>query len=326
MGKLKVGLLLFVAALAIGLAISPSTAQNFPSRPVRIVVPFPPGSGTDLLARILAEQLTRKWGSAVIVENLSGAASGNLGAAEVARAAPDGYTLMLCPPGPISTNRLLYKNLTYDPTEWVPISLLASVPYMLVMRRDFEASTVKDLIARAKANPGKFTSASPGVGSTAHLSAAQFEMLAGIKLQTVPYRGLGPAMNDIISGHVDMMFDTITTSLPLHRDGRVKIIGIGSAERASALPEVPTIAESGLPGFRSITWFGFVAPPRTPTALAERINKDLAEIIRSPEITARIRGMNMEPIGSTRAEAAKFFAEETELWGKVIKQANITVE
>jgi tripartite-type tricarboxylate transporter receptor subunit TctC len=233
---------------------------------------------------------------------------------------------MLCPPGPISTNRLLYKNLTYDPTEWVPISLLASVPYMLVMRRDFEASTVKDLIARAKANPGKFTSASPGVGSTAHLSAAQFEMLAGIKLQTVPYRGLGPAMNDIISGHVDMMFDTITTSLPLHRDGRVKIIGIGSAERASALPEVPTIAESGLPGFRSITWFGFVAPPRTPTALAERINKDLAEIIRSPEITARIRGMNMEPIGSTRAEAAKFFAEETELWGKVIKQANITVE
>jgi tripartite-type tricarboxylate transporter receptor subunit TctC len=304
----------------------PADAQTFPSRPVRIAVPFPPGSGTDLLARLLAEQLSTKWSSRVYVENLSGAASGNVGAAEVARAAPDGHTLMLCPPGPISTSQLLYKNPGYDASQWTAISLLATVPYVLLVGKDFKPKSVQELIAFGRANPGKLNYASPGVGATGHLSTVQFEALAGLKMVAVPYRGIGPARNDVLSGQVDMMFDVITTSLPLHHDGKAKILAVGSTERAPELPDVPTIAESGLPGFRSITWFGLVAPPGTPEAIADKINKDVTEIINSPDVRARIQKMQMTPVASSRPDAVKFFKEETELWGKVIRDANISLD
>jgi tripartite-type tricarboxylate transporter receptor subunit TctC len=259
------------------------------------------------------------------VENVGGAA-GNIGAAEVARAAPDGYTLLLASPGPIATNSFLYKDMGYDPARWVPIALLATGPYVLVLRTSFEGSTVKELIARAKANPGKITSATPGIGSVGHLSTVQLEMLAGIKTVQVPYRGLGQAINDIIAGHVDMMFDTPTTSLPLHRDGKVKIVAVGTSERVRELPEVPTVAEAGLPGYRAVTWYAMVAPPQTPAALADKINRDVVEILSHPEVAEKVRGIQMAPVTRTRAEAAKFFVEETELWGKVIKQANIPMQ
>jgi tripartite-type tricarboxylate transporter receptor subunit TctC len=260
-------------------ALSPSaSAQDFPSRLVRIVVPFPPGSGTDILARLLADQLSRKWKNPVIVENLAGTASGNVAAAEFARSAPDGHSLMLCPPGPIVTNRLLYKNLSYDPDKWVPISLLATVPYVLMARKNLEAKTVQELIATAKANPKTVTVASAGPGSSGTLATSNFEMMAGIELNAIPYRGLGPAIKDVVAGQVDLMFDTITTSLPLFLAGNVKILGTGTEKRLSVIPEVPTIAESGLPGFRSITWFGLIAPPGTSAALADQINRDVTDI------------------------------------------------
>jgi tripartite-type tricarboxylate transporter receptor subunit TctC len=318
--------LIAMATLLAVLAANKARAQDaYPSRVVRIVVPYPAGGGTDTLARLLADQLGRKWGQSAIVENVGGAA-GNIGAAEVARAAPDGYTLLLASPGPIATNSFLYKDMGYDPARWVPIALLATGPYVLVLRTSFEGSTVKDLLARAKANPGKITSATPGIGSVGHLSTVQLEMLAGIKTVQVPYRGLGQAINDVIAGHVDMMFDTPTTSLPLHRDGKVKIVAVGTSERVRELPEVPTVAEAGLPGFRAVTWYAMVAPPQTPAALADRINRDVVEILSHADVAEKVRGIQMEPVTRTRAQAAKFFAEETELWGKVIKEANIPMQ
>jgi len=312
-----------LGALGIVSATGASRAQDaFPSRLVRIVVPYPPGGGTDTLARLLADQLSRKWGQSAIVENIGGAA-GNIGSAEVARAAPDGYTLLLASPGPIATNSFLYKEMPYEPARWVPIALLATGPYVLVLRKSFEGSAVKDLIARAKANPGKITAATPGVGSVGHLSTVQLEMLADIKTLQVPYRGLGPAINDIIAGHVDLMFDTPVTAVGLHRDGKVKIVGVGTSERLRELPDVPTIAET-LPGYRAVTWYAMVAPPRTPAVLADKINRDVNEILGRADFVEKARAIQMEPATKSRAEAAKFFAEESELWGKVIKQANIS--
>ena len=315
-----------VLAALLGLPVIQSAAQDFPTRPVKIIVPNPPGSGTDLLARLLADQLSKRWSSPVVVENASGVASGNVAAADVARSAPDGYTLMLCPPGPLATNGLLYKDLKYDARKWVVISHLATVPYVLVVRKNFNASTVPELIAKAKASPKTITSASAGPGSSGTLAADNFEKLAGIQLVTVPYRGLGPAQNDLVAGQVDLMFDTLTTSLPMHRTGTAKIIGVGTEKRVSALPDVATIAEAGLPGFKSLTWFGLVAPPGTPEALADRLNKDVVEIIKSPDVSEKLRNVQMEPVGSTRREAEQFFAAETAYWGQVVKDAHVTLE
>lgn len=324
---LKVGVLSLVAAWFFGLATTLSAvAQDYPTRLVKIIVPFPPGSGTDLLARLLADQLSKTWNSTVIVENLKGTASGNVAAAEVARMAPDGYSLMLCPPGPISTNRLLYKNLSYDPDKWVPISLLATVPYVLVVRNDFDASTLQEFVAKAKAKPKGVTFASPGPGASGTLAAKKFEMMAGVEFNTIPYRGLGPAINDLLGGQVDMMFDTITTSLANHLGGKVKILAVGTETRLSILPDVPTIAESGFPGFRSITWFGLVAPPGTPAALADKINRDVVAALKSKRVVDGLGTMRMQPVGSTRVAAKQFFADETKYWGEVVREAKISLD
>ena len=303
------------AALAVVLAAASVRAEDaFPVRPVKIVVPFAPGSGTDILARLLAANLSLRWMSPVVVENVSGA-SGNIGAAEVARAAPDGYTLMLCPPGPIATNRFLFKDTGYDPARWVVISWLASVPYVLSARTalvpDFAA-----LVAFAKASPRRITYAMPGLGGTAQLSARLLEARAGIEMLAVPYRGLGPAMNDLVGGHVDIMFDTLATSLPLHRSGAIRILAVASPQRIAAMPDVPTIAESGYPGYRSITWFGMVAPPGTPDGLADKINRDVADVLHKPRDRKPPARRPMEPVGSTRAEAAKFFTDESGALGR----------
>src|SRR6201991_784714 len=244
-----------IALLAVLAAVLPGAVAHaqdaYPTRTVRFVVPFPAGSGTDVLSRLLADQLTRKWGRAVISENVPGA-SGNIGALDVWRAAPDGHTLMLAPPGPIATNRFLFKEMTYDSTKWVPISWLSTVPYVVTVRSSFKGD-LRELIAQAKA--GKITVALPGPGGLAHLSAAHLQAIAGVKMVYIPYKGLGTAMNDIVAGHVDVMFDTLTTSLTLHREGRVRIIAVASLKRSPVLPDVPTVAESGYPGYRSTTWF-----------------------------------------------------------------------
>ena len=323
-GKLASMALAAVLGVACSVLASLGAAAQapFPTKTVRIVVPYPAGGGTDVLARLVADQLARKWNQSVVVENVGGAA-GNVGAAMVARAAPDGHTLMVAAPGPISTNQFLYNDMPFDPANWSPIALLTTGPYVLVVRKTLEAATVRDLVTYAKANPGKLTAATPGAGGIAHLATVQLEMLAGIKTLIVPYRGLAPAVNDLVAGHVDLMFDTPTTSLPLHREGRVRILATGTPEREREFPEIPTLSESGVPGYRTVTWYALVAPPHTPAALAERINRDVVEILGRPDVVEKIRTIQMEPVQKTPAEAARFFSEETELWGRVIKQAAI---
>jgi tripartite-type tricarboxylate transporter receptor subunit TctC len=254
----KLGLLVLMTI--IGAWADIARGQNvYPSQPVRIIIPFPAGSTTDTLTRIVADQLSRKWSKAVVVENVPGM---NIGAERVARADPDGYTLLSSPPSPLTINKLLYHDLPYDPDKLVPITLLATAPNVLDARKDLPVSSVAELISYAKASPGKLTYASQGVGSTAQLSSTLLEQMAAIKMLHVPYRGALPALNDVIAGHIDMFFDTATTSVPLFRGGQLKILAVGSTKRITALPEIPTMEEASLPGFRSITWFALVAPPR----------------------------------------------------------------
>jgi tripartite-type tricarboxylate transporter receptor subunit TctC len=250
----------------------------------------------------------------------------NIGSEYVARADADGYTLLLCPPSPLAIQQLLYHDLKYDPTKFVPIALLAKIANVLAVRPDFPAKSVQELIAYGKANPGKLTFASQGVGSTAHLSGSELEVLGGIKMVHVPYHGAQPALTDVMSGNVDMFFDTLTTSVPLYRAGKLKLLGVASAERSNDVPELPTIAEQGLPEFRSITWFAIAGPPGLPAPLAEKINRDVAEILQKPEIVAKIQALRLEPMGGTTGDAVKFIGEETQLWGRVIKEANITLQ
>jgi tripartite-type tricarboxylate transporter receptor subunit TctC len=316
-------LIAILAILGAALWGNQSRAQDpYPARTVRIVVPSAPGSTTDTLARIVADQLARKWGKSVIVENVAGGAM-NAGAANVARATPDGSVLMVAPPAPLTFNDLLFRDLGYRPSLFVPITLLAKIPNILVVRNDLPAASLGELIAYAKAHPGGLSYASQGVGSTAHLSASQLEALAGIKMVHVPYRGAQPALTDVMAGNVDLFFDTPTTSVPLYRNKMIKILAVADLERTPALPEVPTFSEAGLPGFRSITWFGLVAPPNTPVALAERINHDVVDALGSRDVRDRLHDLSLDPGATTRPDTAKFFAEETALWAKVIKQANI---
>jgi tripartite-type tricarboxylate transporter receptor subunit TctC len=319
MGMPRVRGLLLIGWLLAALGAGPSAAEEgYPSRLVRVIVPFPPGSTLDALARIVTDQLANKWAQPVIIENISGG-GGNIGTDRFARSPPDGYTLMFSPPGPLTINQLLYGDVAYDPAKFVPITLLARVPNVLITRNNLGATSVAELIALARADPGKLTYASQGVGSTAFLTAKLFETRADVRMAHVPYRGAGPALTDIVAGHVDMMFDTIVTSLPLHRAGSAKIIAIANAERSRALPQLPTFAESGMPGFRSITWFGCVAPPGTPASVAEKVQRDLAETLARPAVGAKLIELMLEPVASTPAQAAQFFVAEAALWGKVIR-------
>lgn len=317
------GSIALAAAASMAFWSAPISAQEpYPSRTVKIVIPSQPGSTTDTLARIVADQLGQRWGKSTIVENIPGGAM-NIGALSVARAAPDGYTLLIAPPSPLSFNHLLYRDPGYEPTKFVPITMLAKISNVLVVRKELPATTLRELIDYGKANPGKLSYASQGVGSTAHLSAAQLEVRAGIKMVHVPYRGAQPALTDVLAGHVDMFFDTLATSVPLYRDNKVKLLGVADLKRAAAVPEIPTISEAGLPDFKSITWFGLVAPPATPAALAEKINRDVVAILESKEVGDMLRKMSLEPGATAPAETARFFAEETALWSKVIKEAGI---
>jgi tripartite-type tricarboxylate transporter receptor subunit TctC len=316
----RAGILALAALLMAGAA---QAEDNYPSQTVKFVIPSAPGSTTDILARLTADQLGRKWGKPTVVENIAGGTM-NIGAAAVARAAPDGYTLFVAPPAPIALAHLLSKNLSYSPLDWVPITMLAKIANVLSVRTSLPANTLQELIAYGKANPGKLTFATQGPTSTAHLSAAQLEAQAGIKMLAVAYRGAQPALTDVIAGNVDMFFDTLATSVPLHRAGKLKILAVADLQRAKTAPDLPTFTEAGMPGFRSITWFGLVAPPGTPAALAQRINRDAVEMLRSPEVVARLQSLSLEAGATSPAETAQFFASETARWGKVIKEAGIT--
>jgi len=314
-----------VCAIITFAAVHAGAQEAYPLRTVRLIVPSPGGSTTDTLARIVADTLAHKWGKPVIVENFSGGGQ-VVGSTHAFRAPADGYSLMVSPPGPITYNNLLYRDLAYDPRQFVPVALLAKIPNAMVMRKDFPAASVAEFIAYAKRNPGVVSYGSQGVGSTAQLSGSELEGLAGIKMVHVPYRGAIAALNDVIAGHIDMFFDTLATSVPMYRAGSVKVLAIGSGERSDKVREVPTLEESGLPGFRSVTWFAMVAPPGTPVALADKINRDIEDSLKQPDVAEKLARIGLETMLGTPADATRFFEEETRLWAKVIAEANIKVE
>jgi tripartite-type tricarboxylate transporter receptor subunit TctC len=304
--------------------LSPALAQDYPTRSVRIVVPFPPGGTADAMPRIIGDWLARKWGQAVVIENKAGA-GGNVGAEVVANAEPDGYTLLSSPPPPLVINQNLYPKLGFDPLAFVPISVMAIVPTALVVNpMKITANTVPQFITLARANPGKITSATQGNGTTSHLSSAMFQMLANVQFVNVPYRGSAPALQGLVAGDVDVMFDNLGVSLALVQGGQLKLIAVGT-RRMKSLPDVPTIAET-LPGFVSSAWFAVVAPPKTPQAIAAKINADINEALRQPDIAKRLADLSAEPVGGTTAAAAEFMSQEIERWRGVIKATGIKLE
>jgi tripartite-type tricarboxylate transporter receptor subunit TctC len=307
------------------LALPAAVAQQFPSRAVRIIVPFPAGGTADVMPRVVADWLSRKWGQPVVIENKTGAA-GNIGAETAFNAAPDGYTLLSAPPPPLVINQNLYPNLPFDPTQFVPISIMGIVPNALVVNpKKITAATVADFIAYAKANPGKVSAATQGNGTTSHLTSELFQLMAGVKFVQVPYRGSAPALQGLLAGDVDIMFDNLGVSLAMVKSGQLKLIAVGTEKRMTALPDVPTISET-LPGFESAAWFGVVAPPKTPAAIVAKINADIAEAVRQPEIRKRLGDLSAEPVGGTPEATAAFMRAEVERWHKVIKAANVKLE
>lgn len=326
MGVAKAIVIAALAAGSIAWSQAPSVAADeFPTAGMTIVVPFPAGGTADTLPRIVAEILREKWKQPVTIENRSGA-GGNIGAEYVAHAMPDGYTLLAAPPGPLVINQSLYKTLKYDANKFVPITIFGAVPNVLAVGPHMKVGSVRALIDDAKANPSKITYASQGLGSTSHLTASLFEIKAGVKLVHVPYKGSAPALNDLMGGHVDLMFDNLGSSLALHRAGKLKILAVAAASRAAMLPDIPTVAEAGLPDFQSVTWFGMVAPPNVPDAVAQKISHAVAEALRRDDVRKQYRDMAVEPIGGTPQETAAFFAQERARWSEVIKAANLKLD
>ena len=317
-----VGVAIALAAMFAALPSAP--AQDYPSRPVKIIVPFPAGGTADVMPRIFAEWLSRKWGQPVIVENRTGAA-GNIGAEAAFKSEPDGYTLLSAPPPPLVINHNLYPKLGFDPTEFIPIIIMGRVPNALVVNPKVAANTVAELIAYAKANPGKLTSATQGNGTTSHLTSELFQLMAQVKVQHVPYRGSAPALTDLVAGSVDIMFDNLGVSLALVKAGQLKLLAVATPKRMASLPDVPTMAET-LPGFESAAWFAVVAPPKTPPAIVSKINADMNEALRQGEVVARLGQLSAEPIGGTPQATAAYMREEVTRWHNVIKSANVKLE
>ena len=306
-------------------AVSTASAQEWPARPVRIVVPFPPGGSADLLPRAVSEKLAERWGQPVIVENRPGAA-GNIGADAVFRAEPDGYTLLSAPPPPLVINRLLYQKLSYDSTQFVPITVIGAIPNVLLVPPQLGVNSVQQLINLARSNPGKLNYASQGSGTTSHLTAELFKSMAGgLQITHIPYKGTAPALTDLLGGQVDMMCDNLGVSLPHVRSGKLKALAVASRKRFAALPDVPALAEA-LPGFESLAWFGIVAPPKTPAAIAEKVAAGVAEAIRQPDVLKRLGELSAEPMGLSPAETGAFMRQETERWGAIIRSAGVKVD
>jgi tripartite-type tricarboxylate transporter receptor subunit TctC len=299
--------------------------SGFPAKPVKFLIPFPGGGINDVLARIAADKLTVKWGQPIVVENKTGA-GGNIGADYAAQAEPDGYTLFVTAPGPLAINQSLYRQLSYKPEDFVPITVLGSVTNLIIVRPDIGVNSVAELIAFARRTPGKVTYGSQGNGSTPHLTGNMFMTMTGVSLIHVPYRGENLVINDMLGGHVDVFFGNIAPVLPHYRDGKLRVLAVADVGRAAALPDVPTAAQAGLPGFISTSWFAVAGPPKLPPALATQIAADFADVLKMPDVQAKYRSVGTEPGGTTPAETATFIKAETARWREVIVKNDIRVE
>ena len=311
------------SALAPALSTRASAQSGWPNRYVRLVVPFPPGGGTDAIARVVSVKLSEMWGQQMVVENRGGGAT-NIGTEAVARAEPDGYTILL-QSLPLAVNQFLFPSIPYDPVaDLAPVSLLCDYPNIMVVPNNSPAHSVTDFIAHAKANRGKISFASSGHGTSVHLSGELFKRMAGIEMLHVPYRGAGPAFNDLIPGRVDVMFNNIGAVLPLIQGGKLRGLAVTSAKRTPAAPVLPSIAEVGVPGFDVSSWYAFFAPARTPPDIIRKLHADTVTALNDHATKQKLEGLGVVVRGSTPNELAAFLKAEMGKWGPVIKEAGIT--
>ena len=309
-----------IAATLIAAALTfaaPAQGQDYPSKPIKIIVPYAAGGGTDIVARIVALKLQERWSQSTIVENRAGA-GGGLGAEIVYTAPPDGHTLLFTAQSTLVVNPSLFEKLTYDPNKFVPVSLVMAAYSALLASPNVTANSLQELIAFAKANPGKLNYASLGIGSAAHLIAELFNSMAGVKINHVPYRGSGPAINDLVAGHVDLMFGELAPSYQHINAGRLRALAVSSEKRIANLPNVPTVSEE-VPGFTVTSWWAIMAPPGTPPAVANKLSATVSEIVKQTDVSTRLSDMSMVPTGSSPADLLKFIKDEAERWGKVIR-------
>ena len=310
-------------AVAALVATVPAAAQgDYPNKPIKVIVTVPAGGGVDTVTRLITERMRPFLGQPFVIENRGGA-GGNLAAESVATAEPDGYTVMTSQPAPITTNVVLYKKLNFDPTAFEPIGLMSSAPNVLLVKNDFPAKTAQEFMAYVKANSDKLNYASQGPGTTSHLTAELFNKLAGTKLQHVPYKGTAPALNDLVAGHVDLIFMQYEAAIKLHEGGRARILAATTEKRIPALPDVPTMGELGLKDFISDTWNAISAPPKTPAPIIAKLNKAVNDVMKMPEVQEQYRKMGLQIGGGTPQDMAKIVKDDTARWGEVIKEAKI---
>jgi len=319
---------MLLRALLTAVAVLASTAcpaQKYPDRPVRVLVPFPAAGGTDILARLFLQKVSERLGANFVIDNRAGA-GGTIGTEIVAKAPPDGYTILVCSSSH-TINPSVYRKLGYDPIrDFAPVTMLASGPGLLVVHPSVPARNVKELIAFAKSKPGRLIYASAGNGTPPHLAAELFKSMAGIDMVHIPYKGNVPAFVDLISGAVQVSFPTITSGLPQVRAGKLRGLGVTSKERSSVMPEVPTIAESGLPGYESTTWYGMLAPAGTPATIVQTLHDQMVAVLKLEDIRERLLVQGLEPVGNTPAEFSSIIASELTKWRKVVAAAGMKAE
>ena len=316
----------FLVGLTLAVLAAPLPAQQFPSKPIRIVNAFAPGGPSDLLARMVAQKLQEAWGQPVVVEPKTGAA-GNIGMEFIARSPADGYTLGIGPTGNLVVNPHIFAKLPYDPfTDFAPVTLVATVENVLVVHPAVPAKNVQELVALARAKPGTLNFASPGSGSQAHLAGELLKSMTGIDLVHVPYKGTGPALNDLMGGQVTMMFAQMSSALPHVRAGKLRALGVASLRRSTAAPDIPTVAEQGLAGFEAVSWYALIAPAGTPTDIVDKVQQAMARALQLPDAQERLAGLGAEPVGSTPAELAARMRTESARWAQVVKAAGIKAD
>ena len=313
-------------AFVLGILPADALAQSYPSRPVRLVVPFPAGGTTDILARAMAEKLSGALGQQFVVDNRPGA-GGNIGSDIVAKSQPDGYTLLMGTVGTHAINPSLYPKMPYDHVkDFVPVVLVAGVPNVLVVNPTVPAKTVAELIALAKEKPGTINFASSGNGTSIHLSGELFKLLAGVQIAHVPYKGSAPALTDLIGGQVQIMFDNLPSALPHIKGGKLRALAVTSSKRAPALPDLPTIAESGVAGFEASSWFGILAPAATPRDIVQRINAEANKALHAPDMREKLLAQGAEAVGNSPEFFADYIRTETVKWAKVVKDSGARVD
>ena len=300
-------------------------ASSYPSKPIRIIVNFPPGGTVDVMTRSVAQKLTEKWGQPVVIDNRPGA-GGNIGAQAVASAEPDGYTLLATPPGPMTINQHLYKDMRFDPAKLSSVIMMASVPNAIAARIDFPANNVKDLVAFTKANPGKVSFGSQGNGSTSHLTGQMFATMVGSDMMHIPFKGEGPALTEILGGRVDLFLGNISAVLKLYQNKQIKLLGIASTKRSSMASEIPSSQEFGMPDFVASAWFAIVAPPGTTAPIVNKLNAAILEALKMPDIQQKIAALGGEVVGGSPADMTTMVIAERARWKKVIETANVKLD